>query len=88
MPDRQTKVCGSDGRVLVLIQEEEVVRLDVTVNDALGVTLRDEADDGPHDLRDPALSVAIMIYLVQNASAGAQLHYQVHTDIILIDILN
>lgn len=38
-PDGEAKVSGPNGAGLVLVQEEEVVGLDVTVDDALGVTL-------------------------------------------------
>lgn len=44
-PYGQTKVCCPDGTVGLLIQEEEVVRLDVSVDDALPMALRDETDD-------------------------------------------
>ena len=38
-PDGQAKIGGSDGAVLILGQEEEVVGLDVPVDDAFGVAL-------------------------------------------------
>ena len=48
-PDGQAKVCGSDGALLLRGEEQEVVRLDIPVDDALGMALRDEAQHRPGD---------------------------------------
>lgn len=87
-PDGQAKIRRPDRTVLILVQEQKVVRLDVSVDEAFGMALGDEPDDGPHDLGDPALCVAMLLDLVQDASASAQLHHQMHAHVILKDILH
>ena len=87
-PNGQAKVCRPDRTVLILVQEQEVVRLDVSVDEAFGVALGDEPDNGPHDLGDPSLCIAMLLDFVQDASTSAQLHHQMHAHVILKDILH
>ena len=49
IPDGQPKVGRSKGAVVVLRQEQKVVRLHITVDDALGMALGNEAQDGADD---------------------------------------
>lgn len=52
------------------------------------MALGDEADDGPHDLADPPLCVAVLLDLVQDAAPRTQLHHKMHILIVLKDILH
>lgn len=82
LPDGEAKVGGADGGILVLGQEQEVVGLDVAVNDALGVALRDEAQHRADDGGDSRLRQRSLLHAVQDAPAAAQLHH--HMDVLVV----
>jgi hypothetical protein len=87
-PDREPKICGSDRAIGVLREEKEIIGLDVSVDDPLGVALGDESQDTADDESHPLFRERPLLDAVQDPTPLAQFHHHVDAVGILIHILH
>mmetsp|Transcript_39131 Transcript_39131/g.99136 ORF Transcript_39131/g.99136 Transcript_39131/m.99136 type:complete len:223 (-) Transcript_39131:307-975(-) len=87
MLDHESKVSGLQGAAVLLGGVQEVPGLDVAEDKALGVALRQEAQDGANELGHARLGQVGHVHGLNQRPAGAQLHHQVHVPVILKHIL-
>jgi hypothetical protein len=86
--DGEPEVGGLERRVLVLAEEEEVFGLEVPVDDAEGVAGVHDLDDGAEQRGGGALGVlALGDDPVEELTAGAELHDEVHGLLVLVRAL-
>jgi hypothetical protein len=85
----ETKVNSLERGLLLLVDEEEVLRLEIPMHDAHGVADLDDADDDPGELGGLPLGVVAPLHdPVEELPAGAELHDEVHSDGVLVGALD
>lgn len=86
--DGEAEVGGLKGRVLVLVEEEEVLGLEISVHDSHGVASVHDLHDGPEQRRgSPFGVVALGNDPVEELPSGAELHDEVDRVLVLIGAL-
>lgn len=87
LPDRKSKISGSDRTILLSAKKQEVIGLHIPENDSLCMTLGYEPENASYDVGYLLLCVRSFLDSVQDASSLTKLHHHMNVSRILIDIL-
>ena len=79
----EAKVDRLEWSLLGRVEQQEVLLLHVEVQDPVAVALSQRAQHGPHDARDGVLAVVLLAEGVEELSAAAVLHHEVHALVVL-----
>lgn len=83
--DREPEVGGLERRVLVLVQQQEILRLEVSVHHPHGMARVHDLHDRPQQRRRRPLRVMTpRDDPIEELPAGAQLHHEMHRLLVLV----
>jgi len=84
----KAKIRSLEWRFLILVEQEEILRLEIPVNDSHGMACVDDLNDCPQQGRRSALSIMPLgNNTVKKFSSCAQLHNQMHRVLIFVSTL-
>lgn len=83
--DRETKINGLEGKIIILVNQQEVLRLQISMHNPKRMASLNNPNNNPGQLSGPPLTVVSPLdNAVEELAAGAKLHNNMDIERILI----